>query len=303
MGETAGERKASAPLRGTQSFVGVIGEVWRRPSLTALEVVWRWCAGGFVLAQALWQWRGIHVDTRALEEMTIFQPVAAFHTMDVATGAMAHAMRPVAVWLVPVAVTMWLVLGALGRTLVLRRLDSGLCARPMAMLVLSALRMGLLALVWVIWGWLVLWAGKVAITEPGARGSDGNVVLYCAMVICASLLLYVLWAIFSGPLHLAPLLAMDQDLRAGAALDVAMRRSAVHGKLIEINLVLNIIKIAVLVFAMVFSASPLPFTEVATQTFLNWWWSGVLVLYLVTLDYFHVVRSVAYLRMWRALHT
>ena len=36
---------SSAPLRGTQSLVGFMGWAFRRPSLTALEVAWRWLFG------------------------------------------------------------------------------------------------------------------------------------------------------------------------------------------------------------------------------------------------------------------
>lgn len=305
MGEAVGERQIGGPVRGTQSFVGVMSEVWRRPSLMVLEILWRWIAGGVVLALAVWQtllrWRGVHLHTSALEAMTVFQPVAAFHTIDVAAEAVARVVTPLAEWLVPLAVVLWVVLGALGRTVVLLRFDKRLKARPTAMVMLGALRMVVLAAMWALWIWVVLWAGKVAITGPASRGGEPNVVLYCALVICGSLVLYVVWAIFSWPLHMAPLLAMEQNVGAHKALAGAFRSGPVRGKLMEINLVMNIVKIALLVLAMVLSASPLAFTEVATQTFLLWWWSGAILLYLVWLDYFHVVHVVAYLRMWRAL--
>ncbi|MEO6923021.1 MAG: hypothetical protein ABI142_04290, partial [Bryocella sp.] len=31
----------SSPIRGTQSFVGVMIDTWKRPSLTVIEIVWR----------------------------------------------------------------------------------------------------------------------------------------------------------------------------------------------------------------------------------------------------------------------
>jgi hypothetical protein len=37
-----------------------------------------------------------------------------------------------------------------------------------------------------------------------------------------------------------------------------------------------------------------------TQGFLNVWWLGVAVLYLIASDFFHVARLVGYLRLWRA---
>ena len=36
---------AAGTVRGTQSFVHTLSECWRRPSLTALEVLWRWAYG------------------------------------------------------------------------------------------------------------------------------------------------------------------------------------------------------------------------------------------------------------------
>jgi hypothetical protein len=35
----------AAPLRGTQSLVGQMGWVFSRPSLTLIEVAWRWIFG------------------------------------------------------------------------------------------------------------------------------------------------------------------------------------------------------------------------------------------------------------------
>jgi len=64
--------------------------------------------------------------------------------------------------------------------------------------------------------------------------------------------------------------------------------------------VMGIVKIALIVLAMVFSATPLPFESMTTPEFLMWWWGGVTVLYLVASDFFHVTRLVAYLELWRA---
>jgi hypothetical protein len=89
-------------------------------------------------------------------------------------------------------------------------------------------------------------------------------------------------------------------LGAGASLKAAFQLGPVKAKLVEINLVMGIVKIALIVLAMVFSASPLPFESVATEGFLLWWWAGVTVLYFVGSDFFHVARLVAYLDLWRA---
>jgi hypothetical protein len=303
--ETAVSQRAAAPVRGAQSFVGVMTTVWRRPSLTGLEILWRWAVGAPILALAAWRMvlasPVVHVDTAALQAMTVFKPVAAFAAIHAAVEVVLPAVRPVAVWLLPVAAVAWMVTAAMGRTVVLRRFDKTLCARPVTLLMLGVLRAALLTVVWALWGWVVLAGGRIAITGPAAQGGEPNVVLYSAILICGSLFLYVLWAVVSWPLQLAALLAMQQDLGAWASLRAAMRSGRARGKLIEVNLVMTIVKIAVLVLGMVFSACPLPFANVESQAFLTCWWTGVIVLYLAALDYFHVVRAVAHLELWRVL--
>ena len=63
---------------------------------------------------------------------------------------------------------------------------------------------------------------------------------------------------------------------------------------------MGIVKVALLVLALVFSACPLPFESVEIADVSDaWWWSGVGVLYLVASDYFHVVRAAAYDALYR----
>ncbi len=83
----------------------------------------------------------------------------------------------------------------------------------------------------------------------------------------------------------------------------AFRLGPLKSKLVEINLVMGIVKIALIVLAMVFSATPLPFESVTTPQFLAWWWIGVTVVYLLASDFFHVARQVAYLELWRAFES
>lgn len=296
--------RSRAPIRGAQSFVGVMTEVWGRPSLTGIEVLWRWLAGAPILGLAAWRVivasGTVHVDASALDAMTVFKPVAAFGAMHSAMAAVMPSVRPIAAWLLPFAVLVWLVIAALGRTLGMRRFDAALHARKLTVLVLGLLRAAMLTLAWGLWVAVVWKAGKLAITGPAAAGGEPNVVLYSAMLICGTLLVYVLWSVVSWPFQLAPLLAMQENLGVMDSLRVALRNTGARGKLIEVNLVMAIVKIAVLVLGMVFSACPLPFANVESETFLVCWWSGVVMIYLVALDYFHVVHAVAHLRLWRA---
>src|ERR1700679_1841265 len=140
MSATVREVDSRAPIRGAQSFVEVMTEVWGRPSLTGLEILWRWVAGAPILALVGWRVQvasgTVHVDTAALGAMTVFKPVAAFGAIHAAVAAVMPAVRPVAVWLLPVAAVWWLVMAAVGRTLVLKRFDKALHVRPATLLVL-----------------------------------------------------------------------------------------------------------------------------------------------------------------------
>jgi hypothetical protein len=292
------------PVRGTQSCVGVMTAVWGRPSLALGEIAWRWLVGivVLVLVQVTFSSYGVEfgVDTATLRNASVFQPVATINAVESVCGTLWAYYKSNLSMLIPVVIVLWLVVAAVGRTIVLRRLDGSLEPRPLAMLMLGALRAGLLAVMWGIWVWGVGFAVRVSITGPASRQMEPSIVLFCAMLIVGTLAIYVFWGAVSWPLYLAPLLSMQLGVGPGAALKAAFRSGAVRGKLIEINLVMNIVRIALIVLAMVFSASPLPFSSVETQTFLNWWWGGVGLVYLGMSDYFQVVRSAAYLSLWRA---
>jgi hypothetical protein len=142
-------------------------------------------------------------------------------------------------------------------------------------------------------------AAEYSVNGPMAAGQDPNLVLYCALAIVTTLGLFILWSVVSWALSVAPLLAMLRDLGVGASLKAAFRLGAVRGKLVEINLVMGIVKIALIVLTMVASACPLPFESVATPEFMLRWYAVVTVVYFVASDFFHVVRLVAYLELWR----
>ncbi len=301
-------------MRGTQTFVGAMSAVWGRPSLAGLEILWRWLPGVCYLALA-WllitgaeHFLGIGVmvnwqlssDWTAVQAATVFQPVAAAHTLVVAWNDFVTPIWPVWRWLLPVLFLVWNIVAALGRTAVLRRFDGTLQARRGTLFVLGMLRSSLLVGAWWVWVQFVLWAVRATITGPAAHGQEPNIVALAALWICGTLVLYVVWGIFSWFLYLAPLVAMLRGLGPVAALVAAWRSGRVRGKLIEVNLVMHIVKLALIVLAMVLSASPLAFQTVATQMFFVAWWAIAVVLYFAASDYFHVVRSAAYLRLWRA---
>ena len=295
---------AAGRVRGTQSFVHTLSECWRRPSLTALEVLWRWAYGVPALL-VLWRvgfriLRDTPVDFAALQSMSVTDPMGAATTLAKALDVLLPRVLKVGMWLAPLLVVGWVVVSSFGRTAVLRRADGRLHGRVGTLIVLQSLRVVALLGSFAVWFWCVERIGEWAVTGPLAAGGEPNLVGYFALVIVATLGLFTAWAVVSWALSVAPLLAMLRGIGVSGSLAAAFRLGPLKGKLVEINLVMGIVKIALIVMAMVFSATPLPFESVTTPEFLMWWWAGVTVLYLLASDFFHVARQVAYLQLWRA---
>jgi hypothetical protein len=295
---------AAVTVRGTQSFVHTLSECWRRPSLTALEVLWRWAYGVPALLVLRYETIRIlqetRVDLAALRSMTVLDPMGSATTLAQAMETLWPPVLRVALWLAPVMVVTWVVMSAIGRTVVLRRADGRLHSRVGTLIVLQAVRIVALLGSFLVWFWCMKRVAELTVTGSVAAGGEPNLVGYFSLVIVSTLGLFTLWAVVSWALAIAPLLAMLSGLGVVASLAAAFRLGPLKSKLVEINLVMGIVKIALIVLAMVFSATPLPFESVTTPEFLFWWWAGVTVLYFLGSDFFHVARLVAYLRLWRA---
>ncbi|MBS1799625.1 MAG: hypothetical protein JSS95_07335 [Acidobacteria bacterium] len=295
---------AGGEVRATQSFVHVLSECWSRPSLTLLEVLWRWVYG---IPALLLLWRvgsrlyaSVPLNVVALEKMTVTQPMQAAETLAVAMDVLLPPLMQVAVWLAPLLLVTWVVWSSLGRTVVMRRIDPTLHSRPWTLMALQAIRVAGLTASFVLWFLCLQGAAGATVTGPVLRGGEPNLVGYFALAIVSTLGLFTLWAVVSWIFGVAPLLAMLHDTGPVASLRDAFRLGPLKSKLVEINLVMGIVKIALIVLAMVFSATPLPFESIATTEFLYTWWAGVAVLYFVASDFFHVARLVGYMRLWKA---
>jgi len=295
---------AAGTVRGTQSFVHVLSQCWKRPSWTALEVLWRWVYG---IPALLVLWfeatrilKAVPLDLRALKGMSVLDPMASAKTLTDAIELLLPPVIHVAVWLGPLMVAIWVLISSVGRTVVLRRVDGRLHARVGTLIVLQAVRIVALLGSFAVWFAGMQWAARVNVAGPIAVGNEPNLVGYFAMAIVGTLGLFSLWAIASWGLSVAPLLAMLRNLGVRESFAAAFRLGSLKSKLMEINLVMGIVKIALIVLAMVLSACPLPFEAVATPEFMFWWWVGVSVIYFVASDFFHVARLVAYLELWRA---
>jgi hypothetical protein len=194
----------------------------------------------------------------------------------------------------------WSLVFALGRTAVLRRFDSSVRTRYPTIAILTLLRVLAFEAMVAVWCWVAIKTSGPMMAAPFDAANGMDMLPAFAMLLGATLLLFVLWSLLSWIFYLAPLLALSRSMTFMQSLNAAWHSGPLRGKLVEINLVMNIVRIALIVLAMVFSASPLPFSNVETQTFLNCWWIGVGVFWLVASDYFHVVRAAAYLSLYRA---
>ena len=234
-----------------------MGWVWERPSLTLIEIVWRWVFGIPLLA----------VCFSEVQKLLVLVPLE--------TAGLTH-IDP--------------------QTLVLARMDRALRMRPLAMIALQAAWLCLLAAVGELWFRSIQWAAETHITPQG----EPDLIGYSMWVIFLSLGFFTLWALASWPLSVAPLLMLLEDCSAVSALGRAFRLGKPFtSKLVEINLVMGIVKLALIVLAMVLSAAPLPFSDELGPQSMHIVWLASSVFYLVASDYFQVVRLKGFIEFWR----
>jgi len=287
-------------VRGTQSFVEVLSECWSRPSLLALEILWRWLFGIPLLAVLGWQ--AMHIYTTianqlvaaGIDQFSIVDPMRAAVISSDVYAVVGPPIVRAALWLAPAALLGWAVVSGVGRNAVLRRYDPSLPQRAVKLSALQLLRVVFLGGSFWFWFAATHWAASYSLS-----GEEPNLVAYCAIVICLSLGIFTLWALVSWVFSIAPLLVLLENLGIGRSLYRSVRLGPLTGKLVEINLIMGIIKLALVVLAMVFSAVPLPFASSMEGPPLYAWWIVVSVLYLVASDFFQVVRLVAFVQLWR----
>jgi hypothetical protein len=300
------ERRGSgAPgnARATQNIVSYMGFCWTHPWLTAIEVGWRWLFGiPFLLF--LWQQfqqilLRIPPDDAGLNRLNAQNPFASSVVLANAAGIYHSAFAALLPWLVPVSIVLWSIVSGLGRTLLLHRMNrldpASDSAQPSGSILSKAPGMIVLQAIWIttqlaffyLWDRGVAWAAETHITNS----ADPDLVGYLCWVIFLSLGLFTLWGFFSWRIGIAPLLITHENCSLGTAIARSFRlRKPLSSKLAEINLVLGIVKIALIVLAMVFCAAPLPFSDQFGPTFLNGLYCAIGAIYLVANDYFQVVR-------------
>ena len=290
-----------APVRGTQSFLSIMGSVWRRPSLLGLEVLWRWAFGIPLLAVLTWQgWRiysaaapqlaGTGIGDISPLVYPMQSAVALSSVYDILAPSVTHLLA----WLLPAAVVAWAVVSGIGRSAVLRRYDRSLPRRWGALIALQLLRVVFYG--GSIWFWFAAmqWSARATLWS-----GEGNVVGYFALVIFISLGIFTLWALVSWVSLIAPVLALVERRGVASSLWRSFRLGPLTSKLIEINLAMGIIKLALTVLAMVWSATPLPFESVMHGSSLYAWWALGTILYCIASDFFQVARLAAFIELLR----
>lgn len=288
------------PLRGTQELVDQMGWVIRRPALSLIEIAWRWLFGIPFLLVCWGQMRHLAVlltpEAAGLNSLDAQNPWVALVQLGGVWGSYQPYVATVLHWLSPLAALAWIVISGVGRALLFRRLERGVRFRPVAMMVLQAALLALLAATFAGWYRSMQWVAANHITP----GGDSDLVGYSVWAIFLSLGFFTLWALASWPVMIAPLLVLLEGRSAGAALVASFKLGKTFiSKLMEINLVMGIAKMALIVLAMVFAAAPVPFSDQLGTGSMKFVWSGAVVFYLVANDYFQVVRIKSFVEFWR----
>jgi hypothetical protein len=292
----------AARVHGTQSLVQIQAQCWRRPGLIARELAWRWGFGIPALLILLSVGRRLLATLFAahtgIEDFSLQQPVAAAHTIRASYEAVLPDVLALAPWLAPLLIVGWAMASGLGRTFVLRALAPKGPSRTVSLCLLQLLRMIALVLTILAWFAMVRWAALRDIFRIPA-GAEPGMVEFAAWLICLSIGSFVVWALWSWVFSIASVLIVIDGHNVLSALRASMRLGPMTMKLVEVNLVLGIVKLALMVLAMVFSAVPLPFEAQMNGTALYLWWAAVGVVYLAASDFFQVARLAAFVDFWQ----
>ncbi len=278
-----------------------MSEVFSRPSLVAIEIAWRWIFGiPFLLV--CWQQgqkilAAFPLESSGASSLDTQNPwVAAVQLSNIAAFYEPHVLS-VLRWLLPVAALAWVIVSGLGRNFLLMRMETRMAFRPVTMIALQASWVALFGLT--LWGWLcsMQWAAATHITA----GAEPDLVGYFIWAIFLGLGFFTVFAVTSWVLTIAPILTLLE--KRGSALSGLGRAIRLgrgfSSKLAEINLVLGIVKLALLVVAMVFSAAPLPFSDELGPGAMHLVAAASGLFFLIANDFFQVVRLKAFVEFTR----
>jgi hypothetical protein len=205
-------------------------------------------------------------------------------------------------WLLPVWAVAWIVVSALGRNLLLMRIEPRLRFRPGTMIMLQAAWMAMFLMVAYGWFRSMEWVGASHMSGTNiGSGGEPDLVGFFIWAIFLSLAFFALWALVSWIVAVAPMIALLEERRSAFSTfgQVFRLGRPFTSKLAEINLVMGIVKIGLAVLAMVLSAAPLPFSDQLGPDAMHTVVEASLVFFLVATDYFQVVRIKAFVEFWK----
>jgi hypothetical protein len=284
-------------VRGTQSLLQIQAHCWRRPGLIARELAWRWLFGipALLLLFALGRQllAILFAAGTGIEDFSLQQPTMAAQIVRSSYDAIAPVMLGLALWVAPLLMVGWAIASGVGRTFVLRVLVPGSRLRLVSLVLLQLLRVMALVLSWYVWFALVRWAAAHDVTHV-PQGTEPNMVAFAAWLICLSLGSFIVWALWSWVLSIAAVLMVAERRSLISALTASVKLGPLTMQLVEVNLVLGIVKLALIVLGMVFSAIPLPFEAQMSGNALYLWWAVVGIWYLAASDFFQVARLAAF---------
>jgi len=281
----------------------------KRPLLLARELLWRWLFGLPLLAVIAREAMRIGADTAAavqatgVDQFSLEFPMRGAVAFSQAWNLLWTPVVHVLVWLLPLAMLGWALAAGLGRNLLVRGYDRTQPWRPGPMIVLQLLRAVALVSMVVFWFSAIRWAATFSlagVTPASETMAEPSLVLYSGLVIVISLGTIAVWLLLSWIFSIAPLISLLERRGVGASLRRSLRLgSPMTGKLVEINVVIGFLKLALTVAVMVLSVIPTAFIVAVQGVWLYLWWAVVTVLYLLVSDFFQVARVVAFVDLWR----
>lgn len=288
------------PVRGTQSLVGQMGWVWGRPWLVAIEVAWRWFFGvpllvaGFVVVRHILKLETL--EASGLADLDTRSPWIMSQQLMRAWALYRPSLVGSILAIAPAAGVAWIMASCVGRAALFNRIEPKMKFHPFKLLLLQAAHCLLAVLVFLGWASCLGSLAAHTITldaEPDLIGFAVGAIFY-------SLGFFTLWALVSWPVNLAPVLALYERRSPWSALRASLLPGrALASKLIEINLVMGIVTLALIVLAMVLSAAPLPFSDELGPDALHGIGALAVLFYVLASDYFQVVRLKSFVEFSR----